>query len=251
MPDERQPGRDGDEPRPDETRPMRPVDDDATQVQSEQPANPPRSGDTPTAPISPAGEWDPWTGRAAVRSPGPEPARYAESDWSASGTDEEPAGRWWMPIVIGIVGLVLLALLGFGIYLIVQNSGADVDTPKPTPAQTRTTTTAAATEPTTEAPPSTVPTTEPTDTEATVPALRGMPLADAVAALQRSGLGYRVIQLPSDAEPGTVIDCDPAEGQVVPPDSKVTLVVAAERTEGPTPTTTAPTGGASTGPDED
>lgn len=244
MPDERQPGED-------ETRPMRPVDDDATRVQSNQPSGRPRSGDTSTEPGSP-GEWDPWTGRASVRAPGPEPAPYSEDEWTPGPPGEEPSGRWWTPIVVGIVALVLAGLLGFGIYLIVQNTAADVDTPQPTPARTTTTaTTPATTEPTTEPPVSTVPTTDPTATEATVPALRGMPLADAEAALQRSGLSYRVIKLPSDAEPGTVIDCDPAEGQVVPPDSKVTLVVAVERTAGPTSTTTAPAGDASTGPDED
>ncbi|MFI1992498.1 PASTA domain-containing protein [Actinoplanes sp. NPDC020271] len=247
MPDERQPGED-------ETRPMRAVDgnDDATRVQPNQPSGRPRSGDTPTQPMSPAGEWDPWTGRASVRPPRPEQTEYTETEWTTGPEDEEPSGRWWMPIVVGIVALVLLGLLGFGIYLIVQNSGGDVDTPQPTPAQTRATTTVtipATTEPTTEPPVSTAPTTDPATTEATVPALRGMPLADAEAALARSGLGYRVIKLPSDAEPGTVIDCDPAEGQLVPPDSKITLVVAAARTGGPTSTTTAPAGGASTEPD--
>ncbi len=248
MPDERQPGED-------ETRPMRAVDDDATRVQPNQPSGGPRSGDTPTVPGSPADEWDPWTGRASVRPPGPEQTQYAENEWTPGPPGEEPSGRWWMPIVVGIVALLLIGVLGFGIYLIVQNSGADVDTPQPTPTQTRATTTTATTpattEPTTEPPVSTVPTTEPTATEATVPALRGMPLADAEAALERSGLSYRVIKLPSDAEPGTVIDCDPAEGQVVPPDSKITLVVAAERTGGPTSTTTAPAGDAGTEPDED
>ncbi|WP_436525032.1 PASTA domain-containing protein [Actinoplanes sp. HUAS TT8] len=228
---------------------MRPVDDDATRVQPNQPSGRPRSGD---------GAWDPdprdngdlWTGRAAVRAPGPR--EDPETEWVPGPPGEEPSGRWWMPIVVGIVALLLVGLLAFGIYLIVRNSGADVDTPQPTPTPTRAATTApATTQPTTEPPVSTAPTTDPAATEATVPALRGMPLADAEAALARSGLSYRVIQLPSDAEPGTVIDCDPAEGQVVPPDSKITLVVAAARTGGPASTTTAPAGSASAEPDED
>ncbi len=262
MPDERQPGRDGDASRPDETIAG---SDDETRVQPNQPSGRPRSKDTPAAetrPMPPVGGWDPdprgtddnpWTGRAAVRPPGPEQRSYAESDWTSAGPLEEPSGHWWTPIAVGVVGLLLLGLLGYGIYLIVGNSGTDLDKPEPVPTQTRATVTATTpptTEPTTPAF-STAPTTEPTVTEVTVPALRGMPLADAKAALDRSGLGYRVIRLPSDAEPGTVIDCDPAEGQVVPPDSRITLVVAAARTGSPAPTTTAPTGDASTEPDED
>ncbi|MFC3989850.1 PASTA domain-containing protein [Actinoplanes siamensis] len=259
MPDERYPERDGGAPPPDdETRPLHAVDgaDDATRVQPDRP----RSGDTPTAetrPLSPVGGWDPdpgeaddalWTGRASVRPPGPERTGYTNGD----APEEEPSGRWWMPIVVGIVGLLLLGLLGYGIYLIVQNSGSGGETPQPTPARSRATaTTAPITRPTTEPAPSTAPTTEPATTEATVPALRGMPLEDARAALERSGLEYRIIELPSDAEPGTVIDCDPAEGQVVPPDTRITLVVAAERTGGPAPTTTAPTGDTGTEPGED
>ncbi|WIM96595.1 PASTA domain-containing protein [Actinoplanes oblitus] len=262
MPDERQPG-------PDETRPMPAVDEtaaDATQVGPGPSPGATRSGDAAAAstrPMSPVGDWDPdprgaddaaWTGRAAVRPPGPDENGYADGDWSIVAPEEEATGRWWMPIVVGIVGVTLLALLATGIYLIVRNSRAGVDTPQPTPTQTvtRTVTTAATTEPTTAATTeptfSAVPTTEPAATEATVPALRGMPVNDAKAALARSGLSYRVILRPSDAEPGTVIDSDPPEGQVVPADTRITLVVAAERTDGPATATTVPTGGATTGP---
>ncbi|GIE91769.1 PASTA domain-containing protein [Actinoplanes regularis] len=255
MPDERQPSRDGDASRPDET-----VADDATQIQPNQPSGRPRSEDTPTAetrPTSPLGGWDPdprgtddnpWKGRAMVRPPS------TDDDWTSAGPLEEPSGHWWMPIVVGIVSLLLLGLLGYGIYLIVGGSGTDLKTPPQVPTQTRATATPTATTPTTEPTTptfSTVPTTEPTVTEVTVPALRGLPLADAKAVLDSVGLGYRVLQLPSDAEPGTVIDCDPAEGQAVPPDSKIALVVAAARTGSPASTTTAPTGGATTEPDED
>ncbi|GAA4595299.1 hypothetical protein BJY16_001623 [Actinoplanes octamycinicus] len=256
MPDEGQPG-------PDETRPMPAADEtdaDATRVQPAPLPGATRSGDAGTAstrPMTPVGEWDPdprgadgdaWTGRAAVRPPRPDERDLADGDWSVVAPEETPpTGRWWMPIVVGIVGLTLLGVLGYGIYLIVQNSAADVDTPQPTPARTGTvTTTAVTTEPTTQPPTtptfSTVPTTEPVTTEATVPALRGMPVDDAKAALARSGLSYRVKLLPSDAEPGTVIDSDPPEGRVVPPDTRITLVVAAARPNGTTTATTAPAG---------
>ncbi|AEV81053.1 hypothetical protein ACWT_0039 [Actinoplanes sp. SE50] len=200
-------------------------------------------------------DWDPapqddlWTGRAEVR-----PSAFDQNSDRYEVDEEvegEPAGHWWMPIVVGTVGLLLLALLGYGIYVIALHARKPAPTTTVAPAAVTTvpaTSATPTTAPTTTAvsvPPTpvetTVVTTEPATTEVAVPALRGMPLADAKIALQRSGLGYRVIGRPSDAEPGTVIDSDPPEGRVVPPDTAITLVVAAGRTGGPAPTT--PNGG--------
>ena len=196
-----------------------------------------------------------WSGRAEVRPPSPERTEYYETDWA----DPAPAGsqgRWWAPIAVGGAALILLGLLGFGIAVILQNSGDE--TPAAAPATTVATTVATTaatsgttvptTEPTTTQPLEPTPTTtEPLDAEVTVPALRGMPLADAQAALDRSGLTYRVIRRGSEAEPETVIDSDPPEGRLVPSDTRITLVVAAEPSPGPASTTTAPTAE----PDED
>jgi beta-lactam-binding protein with PASTA domain len=80
----------------------------------------------------------------------------------------------------------------------------------------------------------------------TIPALRGLALADARAALNSTGLSYYVLYRDSPrSEPDTVIDCDPAEGQVVPPDTRVTLVVARGASTSPSAsaTTTTPTPG--------
>jgi beta-lactam-binding protein with PASTA domain len=149
-----------------------------------------------------------------------------------------------MPIVMGIVVLILLAVLGWAVYVIAQNSsGGEEPAPVPTTAATtaRTLGTEPAppiVEPTTTTPEPLPSTTDPTTTEVTVPALRGLPLADAQAALARVGLGARVIRRASDAPPGTVIDSDPAEGQEVPPDTRVTLVVAQVSTASPTATAT-------------
>ncbi|WP_433827882.1 PASTA domain-containing protein [Actinoplanes sp. CA-015351] len=235
-------------PEPDETTPMEPVEasptevrpgaaDDATRIQ---PSGGPRSDDRDNAI---------WTGRAEVRPPRPG-TEYYESDW-ADPRSEEPRGRWWAPIAVGTAALVLLGLLGFGIAVIVQNSDDQTETPATTPATVATTaaepTTAATTEPTTEpASPSPTlstiePTTEPANAEVTVPALRGMPVADAQSALQRTGLTFRVIQRASDAEPGTVIDSDPPEGSLVPSDTRITLVVSTALTSSPVATTTSPT----------
>lgn len=184
---------------------------------------------------STAPDRDVWTGRAGVRPYGAvrrDP--YAEESSWADPAAVEPSGRWWAPIAVGAVALTLLALLGFGLAVIVQSTGDDMEQPPATPSAVRITTretNPAVTTPATQQveTPATPATTDPADAEVTVPALRGMPLADAQAALSRTGLGWRVIRRESDAEPDTVIACDPEEGQQVPSDTRITLIVAAAR----------------------
>lgn len=191
-----------------------------------------------------------WSGRAEVRAPRAQP--YSETEWD-SGVDRAPSGRWYMPIVVGIVLLVLLGVLAWAIYLIAQNSGGS----SPTPNTTTSAATAPSAEPATTTPSNetttTPPTTEPTATEITVPALRGMSVQEATYALSRKGLKYRLIYVEDAAPPGTVIDSDPAEGQEVPPDTAITLVIAKASTTAPTtnPTTTTPTTEPTDGPGAD
>jgi hypothetical protein len=196
-----------------------------------------------------AGQNDAWSGRAEVRSPRPgQGGDFTGEGWDGEPPEREPRGKWWLPIVIGIAVLVLLAVLGVGVWLIAKNSGSDDGTPAPTSTATATTapTTEATTTPPTTAPTTTT-TTEPAEpAEVTVPALKGLSSADARQALDRSGLAYRLRFVTStDADPGTVIDCDPAEGEQVPSDTTVTLIIAAapssSPTVSPTPSTTAPT----------
>jgi hypothetical protein len=275
MSDEREQG-----PRPDETRQFSPFDDgdDATRIQgqpgSTHPDDGPRSNDawvfdrsdqspqdddaTTVAPRPPQRDATsimppvddrgtgraeaPWAGRAEVRPPRPGvDSDYPDSDW-ADVPSSEPRGRWWMPILIGIVALIVVALLGWGIWLIIRAQDKNDGTPAPVP------TTSAAppptTQPTTEAttePPTTRPTTtEPTQTAVTIPALRGLSQQEAQQALSRRGLASRLRFVAStDAPPGTVIDSDPPEGQEIPPDTTVTLIIVAQPTP-TTPTTEAP-----------
>ncbi len=183
-----------------------------------------------------------WTGRAEVRAPRPGGVTYTQPDEWAAPVGREPRDRWWMPILVGILALLLLAALGFGIYLIVQNSGGGTPAPVASVPATPARTTAATTPPTTE--PTTAPTTEPSTTEPTatevsIPALVGLSLPEAQAALARTGLNsYKLIYRDNDAPPGTVIGSDPAEGQEVPPDTTVTLLVARQSSTAPTATTT-------------
>jgi hypothetical protein len=247
--------RPGDGPRPsarddDQTRIQPPVgDDDRTRVQPGDPTvvSPSERPVDATSVMPPAGDSPAWSGRAGVRPPQPGGAEYQEVvDWPA-GPPPEQRDRWWMPIVVGIIVLVLLAALGWGIYLIVQNAGKN-NSPAPAvttsaPPAPTTAATTETTEPTTE-PTTTEPTTEPTTTEpateaVSIPALRGLSVADAKAALKGVGItSTRVIYRPSDGEPDTVIDSDPEEGQEVPPDTTVTLVVSRPSTATPTATAT-------------
>jgi cytoskeletal protein RodZ len=187
-----------------------------------------------------------WSGRAEVRPP--RPSEFPSGGWDVVPPREpEPRGKWWTPIVVGIVVLLLLALLGYGVWLILQANHQDHPT---TPAVTTSAAAPATTEQST--PPSTEPTTPPTATEPTgptevgIPALRGLSSADARQALDRSGLSYRLrFVTRADATPGTVVDSDPEEGQRVPSDTIVTLFIAAAPSSSPTvsttPTSTAPT----------
>ncbi len=188
-----------------------------------------------------------WTARAGVR---PQRQQYGDdfagTDW-ATGPAEDPGGRWWTPIAVGIIGLVLLALLGWGIYLIVQAGEDGETTPGGPVTPAAPVTTAATTEPT-SAPPSPQPTTtQPTTTppaapsDVVVPALKGLSSDEARAALDRRGLNYRLRYVTSEFPAGTVIDSDPPEGQQVPADTVIALIIAAQPDEPTTPTQTATT----------
>ncbi|MEU8230263.1 PASTA domain-containing protein [Actinoplanes sp. NPDC048967] len=188
-----------------------------------------------------------WSARAGVRSPRPGYGdEYAPADWAAAPADE-PRGRWWTPIAVGIVALLLLALLGWGIYLIVQSTSDDATpggTASPAPPATTAVTTAPTSTPPSTEPATTQPTTSApaTPSDITVPALKGLSSDEARGALDRKGLNYRLRYVTSDSPAGTVIDSDPAEGQQVPADTVITLIIAAGPTTSPTPTQTQTTG---------
>jgi hypothetical protein len=191
-----------------------------------------------TALMPPAGGAAPWAGRAAVRPPGTGGgAGPARTEW----TEEElPRGRWWMPILVGVVVLLLLGLLGAGVWLIAQN--VSDDDPDPGPNRTPATVTTKPSTPSTTEPTTTEP--EPTreePQEVAVPPVLGLTIEDAGDALDEAGLTYRIVFRGSDEPAGTVIDTNPPVGRQVPRDRKVTLTVAEEPEPEPTPTTT--TGG--------
>ncbi|OJF14914.1 PASTA domain-containing protein [Couchioplanes caeruleus] len=216
-------------------------------------------GDDATAVYPPAsgGEWADddqiWAGRAGVRRP--RSGADAAGDWALVPGDE-PQGRWWMPIVVGLVALLLLGTLSWGVWLIAQSTRDDEEQ-VPVTVPTRSATPAKTTEPTSQ-PPSTAPTTAQPSSDppslpkdVAIPALRGLSLDEARGALNRSGLSYRLRYVTStEAPPGTVIDSDPSEGRQVPADTIVNLIVASAPTA-TTASSTNPDGGADQGADED
>lgn len=184
-----------------------------------------------------------WAGRAGVRPPRPGSGDdFAPSDWTTAHLDE-PRGKWWMPIVVGIVGLVLLGLLTWGIYLIATSSGGDTDTtPEVTTSAVRPENTGTGGTPPTIAPTTTPPQSSAvaTASDVTIPALVGLSADEARAALDRKGMNYRLRFVTADAPAGTVIESDPAEGQQVPPDTVVTLIIAQPPASSAPPDTPSP-----------
>ncbi|MET7469097.1 PASTA domain-containing protein [Micromonospora sp. NPDC005211] len=192
-----------------------------------------------TTPQEPVGAW---SGRAGV--PPPRPAGYPEpgSEWYG----EEQAGRrWWMPILLGILALLLLALIGVGVWLALRAADRDSDPGPPVPSISAQTSAA----PTTAAPTSAAPSSSPPSTPATtapvevpMPPLVGLPEAAARAALDRLDVDYRVQRRASDRPAGTVIATDPEAGYPVGEDDRVTIVVAvpAPPTSGPSTPGSAP-----------
>lgn len=218
----------------DETRQMRATGDETRQMPEtgDETRQMPAADETAAMPEQPAA----WSGRAGV--PPPDSAAVVRepvpTEWAPP---EDGGGKWWMPIVVGIVALLLLGALIAGVWLI-YNANKVEPTPTPTPSPTLAPTSAPATSaaPTTSppAPPTTAP------AEVPVPPLVGLTDQQARDELDRLGLSYRLVYRPAAEPPNTVIETQPAEGTAVPPGSEITLVIASPLT--PTePPTAAPT----------
>ncbi|MGN9908082.1 PASTA domain-containing protein [Phytohabitans sp. LJ34] len=174
-----------------------------------------------------------WSGRAGVPPPDSTVVREpVPTEWAPP---EDGGGKWWMPIVVGIVALLLVGALIAGIWLIYNaNKVEPSPTPSqsPTPAPTSAPATSAA--PTTSPPPP--PTTAPADVP--VPPLAGLTSEQARDELDRLGLSYRLVYRPAEEPANTVIETQPEEGAVVPPGTEITLVIASPLTPTAAPTAT-------------
>jgi hypothetical protein len=200
----------------------------------------PLPGADSTSVLPPA---DTWQARAEVPRAGTTAVGPAVgTEWEQAPTED--GGRWWMPIVVGLVALLLLGVLGYGVWLIA--GAGDDDQPAVTPTAT-VAPTSAAPSPTpspTGAEPTTAPPAEPQTVA--VPDLRGTELADARERLDGLGLPYRLeFRESTEVEEGSVIETDPPGGSQVEPGTEITLVVARppRQTQAPpTSPVTTPTG---------
>jgi hypothetical protein len=240
MADERRPAEEsgGDQPAPDAgdaTTVVPPAEDATTALPAADEA------DAATVPV----DAPRWAGSAPVPAPDDADLNYPEPHppvrEAAPGTweQDEPRSRV-TPAVIVLVVVVLLAMLGTGLWLIFSSSG-DNSAPNPGATQPSATTqqTTATPAPTTETtpPPTTPPPTTPppppttpppaVPVQVTVPTdLVGKPEAVARQRLVAIGLVPQTSRRVAPAPPGTVIDTEPGGGSIVDKGTQVVLIVA-------------------------
>jgi hypothetical protein len=183
-----------------------------------------------------AGDDARWSARAAVRPPGPA-APTPTQQWEREPYGEDPYhGRSWLrPVLIALAVLLIIALLGTGVWLIMRNtSAAPGPAASPTAVSSAPATTAAPTKATTTTAP-----TSAAPTLVTVPdGLVGGTEANARNVLGALGLKVRTVQRVSPtAEPGTVLTIEPPAGTQVPAGTTVVLLVATAPAKPPPPPT--------------
>lgn len=204
----------------DATRPMDAVGGDATR-----PMGAAGAADQTRA-MPPAGDDPAWSGRAQVRGPQP-PVESTSIGGYAPAGDPDPGRKWWLPILLGVLALLVVAALIWAGWLITRSSGADDPEPGTSPAPASVAPSSAAPSPTPSPSrnPSPSPTVEPPAAAIPVPPLVGLNQADAVRSLDALGLGFRVSYAAGDAPAGTVLSSDPKEGTEVKPGTDVKIVV--------------------------
>jgi hypothetical protein len=195
---------------------------------------PPADG---TQVLPPAADEPPrWSARAQVRPAGGDddgPIGYAEpAAWVEP--DERPRG-FFSPAVIAVLIVVLLALIGLGVWLALRGRGAE-PVPGPTTSPTASATPTRTTPPATTPPPE--PTTPPPATIG-IPPLQGLTYDDAATALTALGFVPERVDEASDSVPaGRVIRTNPPAGtQILPGEPVQVIVSTGPATTAPPPTT--------------
>jgi hypothetical protein len=229
----------------DATRPHRAGDEDATR------AHWAADGGTrvqPTASV--AEDRERWSARAGV--PSPEEAalrRPAPPEWVEEEEDPYQGRSWLTPVVVGIVALILVAALSFGLYLIYRATANGENAPdgvEPSPATVAPSSAAPSSAPpaSSAAPSSEAPSSAPPPGQVVIPPLRGDTLAEATVKLQVLGLNVDVQRKADDSLPaGEVLSSRPGAGETVAAGATVTLIVAAP--ESPAPSKPRPSASAS------
>jgi hypothetical protein len=187
-----------------------------------------------------------WSARAQVRPPehdgGDGDDGWDDGGWDSGEGDwdgSQPGRRRNLlaPTLIGLLTLLLLAILAFGIWLLVHGQQGGAAAPSSTPTATPTpamTTSGPAT--TSAAPPTSQPPPPPTSVQ--IPVVGGQGLDFNAASARLVGLGFAVVRAErasATVPAGQVIDTNPPGGSVVPPGATVTVFVS---TGAPTPTPT-------------
>jgi hypothetical protein len=172
---------------------------------------------------------------APLRDPSP-------AQWREESEPQERGGSLVRPAVITLIVLILLAMLGTGLWLIFKGSGRSS---APTPGTSATPSgIPAPTETGTDTDTPTAASTTVTG-QVAVPDVVGQTEAAAGQLLTAKGLTYTVVRRSvAGADPGTVTAAQPGAGTMVGPGTRVTLIVAAAPTPAPTtpgPTTPGPT----------
>ena len=132
-----------------------------------------------------------------------------------------------MPILIGIIALILLGVLAFGLWLILRGDGGRRRTEPEPHHPGRDHARADQRGPTTSAPSPTAT----TPAAVAVPILEGLTVAEAGQRLSDVGADSQLNYVDSDRPAGTVVGSDPGPGAQVQPGTTVTLDVSS----GPTP----------------
>jgi hypothetical protein len=189
---------------------------------------------TPPGPEAPR-----WSARAQVRSPGGDPTA---DDWEES--IDQPGPGVLTPMLITLGVLLLLGLVGVGVWLVLRDQEVAPVGPTTSSAATTVPTTSAAPTTTTTPPPTT---TAPPPTGAVaipVPDVAGATFADAAEALGALGLiVQREDRSSAEVPAGQVIGTNPPKETLVVPGIRITVFVST----GP-PTTQPPTTGPTTTP---
>jgi hypothetical protein len=231
--DPRPAGADG-PPAADDTRAMPGVPAGTPPAGGDQTRAMPAAGADQTRAMPPVAGEPAWSGRAQVQPPRPA-AGAGATTWETA--EPMPEGRrWWLPVLLGVVALLLLGGVAFGTWYVTR-SGEGV----PPTASSAPPSPAASPSPPSPSPSPTSASPSPSAAASgvAVPRIAGRPVGDALNELDRVGLGYRVTyRETAERADGTVIETDPAARSTVAPGTEVQVVVA-RRPASPSPAVTA------------
>jgi hypothetical protein len=215
------------------------VDSDATAMLPPTPIGPPEPPTTilrpqvpdSTSTMPPADDPQRWTAKANVPRTAPR-----DPDATAQWSPPEPGRAWWLPILLGVIGLLILLAVAYFLITHLNNDNTQ-PSPPPAPTQSAAPSSTPPSTPPTSAPPTTATPTQPGAPFVVPSLLIGLPVDSAASILDGYGIAYtEVAQTDDSALPNTVVRTSPDVGQTVAPGGSITLYYA--QPSAPTPTGT-------------